>query len=940
MSTFNLNFKDNFLYPAEVDFSETAEIDDYREYFNFITSKEDSIDVVSGKFNFGLNSKLAASLNITESLNKVIKYIERFTSSLTVSESLIKVVKYNKVLSDSFTTIESLTKIIHYDKVLKDSLTLSDLLKKVMKYVEVFTSSFVLEEKLIRVFNYTYTSSISISEKITVGSHYLITVVAGSLTLTEKIISVSIFEKEYSSLTLVDIRKEFISNKLSAAISLSEIFKKVVYYNEILKDSFELDEKIIRVGISLSLSSSIELEESIKYILKRLIELSNSFSITQKLIPSVGLKFSSEFTASESLKTTASHIKTFEDTFVLTEKIISRGIFERVVSSLTLKDIRKELISVQFVASFTVEDLLKKIMRYNEVLQDSFSLVEKIIKVGVGLSLSASFVIKENIKYILKRLIDLVDSFSIDQKLTPLVGLKISAEISLSDLLKYIEKIVLIHTDSIVITQSTRYLIKFGLNNEFNLTDEINHIEQLKMRIVMILDNSFAPTERIVKVAISKLVTASLTMVTKIPSFGIYLKDKLSLLENKYFLLSDKFTSSFTMSTKIPLIGVNLSASISLIEKYNYYLSTKIKSTMDLAEKEYFVYDKPLKDSFTLLDKIFKLCKEIISASISLVEKIKLGIGNKLVADIKLSEVSPKKNVFKKLLEKFYMLTRFEFNLDYKLTNNSFSVSEKSYFTLDYTKFKSSFIISDKLVSLEVEFNLRNIIKLIEALRYIVADKFFISDSLSIGEKIKSKIDMPKFVNSFNVSDKYIFEFGYNKKDVIEIYDRIKDIPKEIILANDKILLRSSLYRIMQYNGIFSFVATLIPSGVATKYEVIYDEKYVDIQRTGNVVLIYPRNIPVKYIGFGTEQFSTYDVELLFYIFGTWEDLESIIAQLHINVANYIGGTDDVNLERTVWVKITSEKNLQSELRTAQKYSMHLEVMVYAPLKVIPPESE
>jgi hypothetical protein len=255
---------------------------------------------------------------------------------------------------------------------------------------------------------------------------------------------------------------------------------------------------------------------------------------------------------------------------------------------------------------------------------------------------------------------------------------------------------------------------------------------------------------------------------------------------------------------------------------------------------------------------------------------------------------------------------------------------------LRYLLSSAGLTVSEKLVNREVFASLFGEMELSERISYLFGGEMFLSDNIFVKERVKDYITLKPFIDSMVLFDVRVHTFNYFILNTLNIYDRFRDIPKEIILVNDKILLRSSLYRIMQYNDIFSFVKTLIPVNVY--YGVIYDEKWIDVQRTGNLVLVYPRNVPVEYIGFGTEQFSKYDVELMFYVFGTWEDLEDIIIKVHNNVESYIGGTDNINLERTVWVKITSEKNLQQDLRGAQKYNMHLEVMVYAPLKPIPPE--
>ena len=1396
MSTFNLNFQDDFPIPTEVDFSETAEVDDYREYFNFTTSKKDSIDVVSSNFNFGLNSRLVASLNITESLKKIINYIERFTSSLTVSESLSKIVKYNKVLSDSFTineslskiihyiknlsdsftTSESLEKIVHYNKVLEDSLTLSDLLEKIMHYIERFTADLVLEDKLFRGFNYFYSSGIDLTEALTVGSHYFITVAEGVLTLTEKIISRGISERVVSSLTLEDIRKELISVRFAASFVVEDFITKIMHYIEVLRDSFSLVEKIIKVGVALSLSSSFVMRESIKYILKRLVDLVDSFSINQKLTPLVGLRISAEFSLSDLLKyierivlihtdsiviTQATRylfnfglnnefnltdqinhieqLKLFitaklENSFVLAEKLIPDVIFSgtfTLTESLFKKSglgFKEEMLlrEVQFfdeeilddereyfvynkfkedilsiienlyylttisgvssyyltetisaatsavvtshvkplkdvlsfaekvglhsslpikAASISIEEkisatsilniLLSTVTMYDKITNKSSSLLLKApltmftsLKQSSKFPLFATFLMdevlikKESIISILSSSLTMFDkitekaaTLSLTSSLTMLTSLKfassliLSAVMTFTDFIRKASVLPILQSSFTMFDKITARSVGFFLSDSFIMEGIIskydiiiymqNTLELLAPYYFFYrypLFNSFVMDEKIVKVAISELITATLTMVTKVPLIDIYLKAILSLLEHKYFALSDRFTSSFSLNTEIPLIGVNLKSSFepadrfffglstklassltlvtsipvfgvnlsslfSLSEKYNYYFSTKFESTMELVEKEYFVYGKPLKDSFSLSDRMFKLFESVLKATISLtdrlvesiksvlsssiiltdrhyfaldyplknafkvsekimylinlglqsefynfdelntaenmvmdidllekssmvltekvgfgyffvstmqvydrvfklysgfisaalsfVEKVRLGITSrlsdnydypeeirfnddeilvdekeslilkkylediaalteklnrvihytpynteipledefptffakitekssefllsdefeliaklsrfkylvemidsfiisdvfsdkfyrKIIDDVKLLEVQPKKNIFRRLLDKFYMLTRFEFALDSKLISDNFEFNELRHFNLRYLLSSAGLTVSEKLVNREVFASLFGEMELSERISYLFGGEMFLSDSIFVKERVKDYITLKPFIDSMVLFDVRVHTFNYFILNTLNIYDRFRDIPKEIILVNDKILLRSSLYRIMQYNDIFSFVKTLIPVNVY--YGVIYDEKWIDVQRTGNLVLVYPRNVPVEYIGFGTEQFSKYDVELMFYVFGTWEDLEDIIIKVHNNVESYIGGTDNINLERTVWVKITSEKNLQQDLRGAQKYNMHLEVMVYAPLKSIPPE--
>jgi hypothetical protein len=45
-------------------------------------------------------------------------------------------------------------------------------------------------------------------------------------------------------------------------------------------------------------------------------------------------------------------------------------------------------------------------------------------------------------------------------------------------------------------------------------------------------------------------------------------------------------------------------------------------------------------------------------------------------------------------------------------------------------------------------------------------------------------------------------------------------------------------------------------------------------------------------------------------------------------------------MDATVWAKIKSENNLQSDVRGVQKYEMTLEVRVYSPLKPLKVEDE
>ena len=1000
MSTFNLNFQDDFPIPTEVDFSETAEVDDYREYFNFTTSKKDSIDVVSGNFNFGLNSKLAASLNITESLKKIINYIERFTSSLTVSESLSKVVKYNKVLSDSFTINESLSKIIHYiknlsdsftaseslekivhyNKVLEDSLTLSDLLEKIMHYIERFTANLVLEDKLFRRFNYFYSNSIDLTEALTVGSHYFITVGEGVLTLTEKIISRGISERVVSSLILEDIRKEFISIRFAASFVVEDFITKIMHYNEVLRDSFILEGIISKYDIIIYMQNTLELLAPYYFFYK--YPLFNSFVMDEKIVK---VAISELITASLTMVTEVPLIDIYLKAILSLLEHKYFALSDRFTSSFSLNT-EIPLIGVNLKSSFEPAD--RFFFGLSTKLASSLTLVTSIPVFGVNLSSLFSLSEKYNYYFSTKfestmELVEkeyfvygkpLKDSFSLSDRMFKLFESVLKATISLTD--RLVESIKSVLSSSIILTdrhyfaldyplknvfkvsEKIMFLINLGLQSEFYNFDELNTAENMVMDIDLLEKSSMVLTE---KVGFGFFFSSTMQVYDRVfKLYSGFISAALSFVERVRLGITSRLSDNYDYPEEIRFnddeILVDEKESL-ILEKYLEDIATFTEKLNRVIHYTPYNTEIPLEDEFpTFFAKITeKASTALLSDSFELIAKLSRfkylvemidsfiisdvfsdKFYRKIIDDVKLLEVQPKKNIFRRLLDKFYMLTRFEFALDSKLISDNFEFNELRHFNLKQPLSSAGLTVSEKLVNREVFASLFGEMELSERISYLFGGEMFLSDNIFVKERVKDYITLKPFIDSMVLFDVRVHTFNYFILNTLNIYDRFRDIPKEIILVNDKILLRSSLYRIMQYNDIFSFVKTLIPVNVY--YGVIYDEKWIDVQRTGNLVLVYPRNVPVEYIGFGTEQFSKYDVELMFYVFGTWEDLEDIIIKVHNNVESYIGGTDNINLERTVWVKITSEKNLQQDLRGAQKYNMHLEVMVYAPLKPIPPE--
>jgi hypothetical protein len=111
----------------------------------------------------------------------------------------------------------------------------------------------------------------------------------------------------------------------------------------------------------------------------------------------------------------------------------------------------------------------------------------------------------------------------------------------------------------------------------------------------------------------------------------------------------------------------------------------------------------------------------------------------------------------------------------------------------------------------------------------------------------------------------------------------------------------------------------------------LYDIKNYDLIREGNTAIIWLDNISQDYIGFGNESWGTYSVYTDVYLIGqnTQAQLDTLIKAVHESVANYAAKGDMIENDMVVWFKLSSEENLQSDLRGATKYRFEFEVRVY-----------
>lgn len=293
-------------------------------------------------------------------------------------------------------------------------------------------------------------------------------------------------------------------------------------------------------------------------------------------------------------------------------------------------------------------------------------------------------------------------------------------------------------------------------------------------------------------------------------------------------------------------------------------------------------------------------------------------------------------NYITKRKDNFYPLDRYDYNVTLKLIADNIQFNEiENHF--NSKKIIDTFLLNDQRKISVIQKVKVGIIRLKESFRQIFSEEIHIIDYMEFNEKVNESIILIPQNAIMTLQDVFKpLTLFFTAK--MEFYDELFNKYATILYLQDKLLISSSIYRIMQYSNIFDFVEELLPENVT--FVNSYDVKWVNLKPEYNTAIVYPLDVPADYIGFGTEQFSTYKVKIVFFIFGGWKVLEDIIYQMHKNVEGYIGGTDSINMDATVWAKIKSENNLQSDVRGVQKYEMTLEVRVYSPLKPLKVEDE
>ena len=146
-----------------------------------------------------------------------------------------------------------------------------------------------------------------------------------------------------------------------------------------------------------------------------------------------------------------------------------------------------------------------------------------------------------------------------------------------------------------------------------------------------------------------------------------------------------------------------------------------------------------------------------------------------------------------------------------------------------------------------------------------------------------------------------------------------------------EISLVESLKTAIKYYTVVSFVANMFNVIGGLRVRHLYDIKNYDLIREGNTAIIWLDNISQDYIGFGNESWGTYSVYTDVYLIGqnTQAQLDTLIKAVHESVANYAAKGDMIENDMVVWFKLSSEENLQSDLRGATKYRFEFEVRVY-----------
>lgn len=387
-----------------------------------------------------------------------------------------------------------------------------------------------------------------------------------------------------------------------------------------------------------------------------------------------------------------------------------------------------------------------------------------------------------------------------------------------------------------------------------------------------------------------------------------FLSGKLKLVENIRYIV-DTFVGKGTITISDTLDFLDISGKrSSLLINDSFLLEDIIRNTIYLLE---------LIDNLKMSDKNF-------------ITRIFHIISNLIFKDSKTF------NYTKKLKDNFYPLDRYDYNVILKLIADNIQFNEiENHF--NSKKIIDTFVLNDQRKIFVIQKVKAGIIRLKESFRQIFSEEIHIIDYMEFNEKVNESITLIPQNAIMTLQDvfKPLILFFTAK---MEFYDELFNKYATILYLQDKLLISSSIYRIMQYSNIFDFVEELLPENVT--FVNSYDVKWVNLKPEYNTAIVYPLDVPADYIGFGTEQFSTYKVKIVFFIFGGWKILEDIIYQMHKNVEGYIGGTDSINMDATVWAKIKSENNLQSDVRGVQKYEMTLEVRVYSPLKPLKVEDE
>ena len=396
--------------------------------------------------------------------------------------------------------------------------------------------------------------------------------------------------------------------------------------------------------------------------------------------------------------------------------------------------------------------------------------------------------------------------------------------------------------------------------------------------------------------------------------------------------IKEVFTLNQSLSSLIDVTD-NLK---NIIESFTGKASIKISDTLDFIDRIGKSSSISLNDSFLLeaalkyREYLFEMVDNLKLADRNFITRIFHIISKLIFKDSKIF------NYTKKLRNNFYPLDRYDYNVTLKLIADNIEFNEiENHF--NGKKIFDNLVLSDERKISLIQKVKTGIIKLKESFRQIFSEEMHIIDYMEFNERVNQDITLIPQNAIMTLQDVFkpltlIFTAR------MEFYDELFNKYATILYLQDKLLISSSIYRIMQYSNIFDFVEELLPENVT--FVNSYDVKWVNLKPEYNTAIVYPLDVPADYIGFGTEQFSTYKVKIVFFIFGGWKVLEDIIYQMHKNVEGYIGGTDSINMDTTVWAKIKSENNLQSDVRGVQKYEMTLEVRVYSPLKPLKVEDE